>query len=282
MRFCNGRMPLTMPEFCDVALAVPLDMAFTYACPKAWSRSSAVACWCRFASSACRAWLSRLHDRKPEVQTKNVIGVLDAEPVLDEQLIRLGQWIADYYLAPIGEVFRTMLPLSAEFKRTITYRITADGQMALHLAGMSGSSARSRKTPEDQLAEFRVLDYLSEREAVREQSLRGATRVPRSLLSWNGAQEVDRAGRSVRCTGCGAHGSHRIAQECRRQAQSESAACWSTRWRRPEARIEVETLHVARSAAQHAGHAGEARTGRDRRGSCAVHDVEVEAAALAV
>jgi primosomal protein N' (replication factor Y) len=34
--------------------------------------------------------------------------------------MRLGKWISDYYLAPLGEVFRTMLPLSAEFKRTIT------------------------------------------------------------------------------------------------------------------------------------------------------------------
>ena len=33
--------------------------------------------------------------------------------------------------------------------------------MALHLAGMSGSSARSRRTPEEQAAEFRVLDYLA-------------------------------------------------------------------------------------------------------------------------
>ena len=46
--------------------------------------------------------------------------MLDPAPVLDEQLMRLGKWIADYYLAPLGEVFRTMLPLGAEFKRTIT------------------------------------------------------------------------------------------------------------------------------------------------------------------
>ena len=55
--------------------------------------------------------------------------------------------------------------------------------MALHLAGMSGSSARSRKTPDEQLAEFRVLDYLAERETVREESLRNATRVSKSLLA---------------------------------------------------------------------------------------------------
>ena len=124
-----------------------------------------------------------LHDRAPQVQAKNIISVLDAAPVLDEQLVQLGKWISDYYLAPLGEVFRTMLPLAAEFKRSIGYRIANDGQMALHLAGMSGSSARSRKTPEDQLAEFRVLDYLVERDTVREESLRSATRVSKSVLA---------------------------------------------------------------------------------------------------
>jgi primosomal protein N' (replication factor Y) len=125
-----------------------------------------------------------LHDRKPSVQTKNVVSVLDPAPVLDEQLMRLGKWIADYYLAPLGEVFRTMLPLGAEFKRTITYRITEQGHLALHLGGMSGSSARARRTPEDQLAEFRVLDYLANRDdPVREQSLRSATRVSHAVLT---------------------------------------------------------------------------------------------------
>src|SRR5215468_1419385 len=124
-----------------------------------------------------------LHDRKPSVVTKNVVSVLDASPVLDKQLMRLGKWIADYYLAPLGEVFRTMLPLSAEFRRAITYRITDRGQMALHLGGTTGSSARARRTPDEQLAEFRVLDYLVNREdPVRETSLRSATRASRAVL----------------------------------------------------------------------------------------------------
>ena len=172
-----------MSEFCDVALAVPLDMAFTYRVPEGMAPAVGGRVLVPFRQQRMSGIVVELHDRKPSVQTKNVISVIDSEPVLDESLVRLGKWIADYYLAPIGEVFRTMLPLNAEFKRTITYRISEQGQMTLHLAGMVGSSARSRKTPEDQLAEFRVLDFLSERESVREQSLRGATRVSRSLLS---------------------------------------------------------------------------------------------------
>ncbi len=131
-----------------------------------------------------------LHDRKPSVATKAIYSVLDPAPVLDDQLLRLARWIADYYLAPLGEVFRTMLPLHAEFKRSIAYRITPQGRMALHLAGMSGSSLRSRRSEEEQAAEFRVLDYMAvqdsapdEAATVREERLRAAAHVSKSILT---------------------------------------------------------------------------------------------------
>jgi len=179
-----------MPEFCDVALPVPLDMAFTYRVPSDASPVIGGRVLVPFRQQRMTGIVVELHDRKPSVATKNILGVLDAVPVLDDQLLRLGRWIADYYLAPLGEVFRTMLPLGAEFKRTIGYRITEDGHMALHLAGMSGSSARSRRTPEEQAAEFRVLDYLAAHERdpgagemVLQQTLRSAVRVSQSMLS---------------------------------------------------------------------------------------------------
>jgi len=150
-----------MAEFCDVAVPVPLDMAFTYRVPADAAPIVGGRVLVPFRQQRMTGIVVELHDRKPSVTTKKIISVLDTTPVLDESLLRLGRWIADYYLAPIGEVFRTMLPLTAEFKRSIGYRITAEGQMALHLAGMSGSSARSRRSPEEQAAEFRVLDYLA-------------------------------------------------------------------------------------------------------------------------
>ncbi len=173
----------SMPEFCDVALPLPLDTTFTYRLSDGMQPVIGGRVLVPFRQQRMPGVVTALHDRSPKVQAKNIISVLDAAPVLDEQLVQLGKWISDYYLAPLGEVFRAMLPLAAEFKRSIAYRIANDGHMALHLAGMSGSSARSRKTPEDQLAEFRVLDYLAERDTVREESLRGATRVPKSLLA---------------------------------------------------------------------------------------------------
>jgi primosomal protein N' (replication factor Y) len=172
-----------MPDFCDVALPVPLDTAFTYAIADGMQPVIGGRVLVPFRQQRLSGIVVNLHDHKPKVQTKKLIEVLDPEPVLDPSLMRLGKWIADYYLAPLGEVLRTMLPLGAEFKRMISYRIAEAGHLALHEAGMSGSSSRSRKTPDDQLAEFRVLDYLSERDEVKEESLRAATRVSKSVLT---------------------------------------------------------------------------------------------------
>ena len=232
-----------MPEFCDVALPVPLDMAFTYRVPDGVEPVVGGRVLVPFRQQRLSGVVVAAHDRAPSVAAKNVIRVLDAAPVLDGELIRLGRWIADYYLAPLGEVFRTMLPLGAEFKRTVTYRIGEAGLMALHVAGIAGSSARARKSAEEQMAEFRVLDYLAEREAVREQSLRGATRASRSLLNgmvrkkWivrEDASEAQDAARTVRVALLqGAEG--RLNGNQRLIVDTLAAA---------GGRIEVETLHA--------------------------------------
>src|ERR1051325_10212421 len=102
-----------MPLFCDVALPVPLEQTFTYSVnghqPVVGGRVLVP-----FRTERLPGIVTALHDNKPSIATKELHSVLDAEPVLDEHLLRLGEWIAGYYIAPIGEVLRSMLPLSAE------------------------------------------------------------------------------------------------------------------------------------------------------------------------
>jgi primosomal protein N' (replication factor Y) (superfamily II helicase) len=172
-----------MAQFCDVALPVPVDSLFTYRVPDSMQPIVGGRVLVPFRQQRLPGVVINLHDCAPKVEAKDLLRVLDAEPLLDEQLLQLGRWIANYYLAPMGEVLRTMLPLSAEFKRIVVYRITDRGQAALHLAGMSGSSARSRRTPQDQLTEFRVLDYLIACDSVRAETLRNAAKVSQSVLA---------------------------------------------------------------------------------------------------
>ncbi len=170
-----------MPTFCDVALPVPLDMAFTY---KVAGQIPVVGgrVLVPFRTERLSGVVTALHDRAPSMQAKTILQVLDSEPVLDETLLRLGQWISHYYLAPIGDVFRTMLPLAAEIKKARIYRITEAGHEALHASATAGSSRRSRQDIDTQMLEYAVLDYLAMSDDALEGTVRSATGATRQVL----------------------------------------------------------------------------------------------------
>jgi primosomal protein N' (replication factor Y) (superfamily II helicase) len=172
-----------MPQFCDVAVPVPLDATFTYRIPE---NSPEPVIGGRvivpFREQRLCGIVTELHDREPKFTTRRLSQVLDSTPALTQELMQLGRWIAQYYIAPVGEVFRTMLPLSAEFRRVLGYRITDKGIDALHAASTSGSSLRSRKEPEHQMLEYAVLNRLADGEIVREATLRSTSGASRAVL----------------------------------------------------------------------------------------------------
>ena len=187
-----------MPQFCDVALPVPLETCFTYrlngAEPVIGGRVLVP-----FRNLRLLGVVTELHDRAPSVEAKHVLEILDASPVLDPELMRMGEWISHYYLAPLGEVFRSMLPLAAEVKRARALRLTEAGWATLHESAEQGSSRRSKKTSDEQMLEYRVLDYLAARDGAQEQTLRTSLRAGRELLAgmvrkgWITAEDVSRA-----------------------------------------------------------------------------------------
>ena len=63
----------------------------------------------------------------PGLNIRDILRVLDPEALLSPELITLGVWIADYYLAPVGEVFRAMLPLRADTVREQVVSLTEKG-----------------------------------------------------------------------------------------------------------------------------------------------------------
>ena len=102
------------------------------------------------------------HHQQPEgYQTKDILQVLDSTPMLLGNQLRLWQWIADYYMSPIGEVFKAALPsgLKAEdgYKpKTETYIRLAPqfrSEQALHIA-----LDMLRRAPKQQAA---LIDYMA-------------------------------------------------------------------------------------------------------------------------
>jgi primosomal protein N' (replication factor Y) len=171
-----------MPEFCDVALPVPLDRVFTY---RAGDTEPAVGArvLVPFRNEKLAGVVVRVHDEPPPVEAKPMLAILDEEPVLSPDLMELGRWIAQYYLAPVGEVLRSMLPLTGEVRRQVLYRITDVGRKALFAGAEQGSSRRSRLSPEEQDQEYAVLNALESGEAVRASRLRSATGASVRLLN---------------------------------------------------------------------------------------------------
>src|SRR5260370_19976203 len=170
-------------KFCDVGAPLPLEGVFTY---RIGDKGSEPVVGGRvlvpFRNERLAGVVTRLHDTPPAVQTKALIDVLDHQPVLEADLLRLGEWIAQYYLAPIGEVLRGMLPLGADVKRAHIYSITDLGREVLFKSATAGSSLRSKKSHEDQAAEMRGLDYLAKRERASERASRDTAGPPRKVM----------------------------------------------------------------------------------------------------
>ena len=172
-----------MPLFCDVALPVPLDQTFTYAVngvvPAVGARVLVP-----FSGQKLMGVVIKVHEDAPaeEFEIKPVQQVLDDTPILPAELMELAAWIAQYYVAPLGEVLRGMLPLAAEVKRHFFYRITEAGRKVLYEGAAKGSSRRSKLTPEDQNREYAVLNYLEGGEQAKMSALRSATGANKALL----------------------------------------------------------------------------------------------------
>ncbi len=117
-------------RYCDVALPVPVDRLFTYELPLPLRHDARPGCRAMvpFGSRKLIGVVLRTHDDTLDQDLREVLSVVDAEPVLDEELLQLGKWIAEYYCAPIGEVLRGMLPLTGEMRRSTQYSLTAAGR----------------------------------------------------------------------------------------------------------------------------------------------------------
>ena len=100
--------------FVDVILPVPLDGFFTYSVPSSADEQVEVGKRVLVPFGRNKTYvgiIASIHHQQPEgYQTKDILQVLDSTPMLLGSQLRLWQWIADYYMSPIGEVFKAALP----------------------------------------------------------------------------------------------------------------------------------------------------------------------------
>ncbi len=133
-------------NYADLILPLPLQGTFTYAVPVAIQSSVQVGMRVLVPFGRNKTYLgivARLHDRQPQgYEVKPISQLMDEEPIVTPEQLKLWQWIADYYLSPIGDVYKAALPAGLKAEdgyrpKTETYiRLTPayQNETALHVA----------------------------------------------------------------------------------------------------------------------------------------------------
>jgi primosomal protein N' (replication factor Y) (superfamily II helicase) len=127
------------PIYCDVSLPVPLDQVFTYLLPETLRHrvQTGSRVLAPFGTRKLAGVVLRTHSERPQSPPRELLRLLDEEPALNDELLKLGNWISSYYCAPLGEVLRAMTPLAGDLRRGKIFSLTKSGRDAarqLHLS----------------------------------------------------------------------------------------------------------------------------------------------------
>ena len=131
--------------YVDVILPLPLDGVFTYSVPSELERQVAVGHRVLVPFGRNKTYVGIVNCQLANCELKNVkpiLQVLDPSPILLDSQLNLWRWISDYYLSPIGEVYKAALPAGLKAEdgyrpKTETYiRLTPKfrSERALHIA----------------------------------------------------------------------------------------------------------------------------------------------------
>ena len=95
----------------DVALPLPLQTAFSYRVPERWPMPErGIRVTVPFGARRVIGMVVGPSAPAGARDLKDVLAVVDEEPLLPPPLLDLAQWTADHYLAPPGECYRLALP----------------------------------------------------------------------------------------------------------------------------------------------------------------------------
>ncbi len=132
-------------RYVDVILPLPLEGTFTYSVPDGMEGKLVPGMRALVPLGKSKkyiAMVTKVHDVKPAFDCKSVEAVLDEQPSLLPQQYRLWQWIGEYYMSPLGDVYNAAMPAglksTEKFKpRMELYVELATGyrnEQALHVA----------------------------------------------------------------------------------------------------------------------------------------------------
>lgn len=122
----DSNMPRVDAEFARIAILSPLKDPLIYRVPQSLRDRLTVGTrvWIPLGKRQVTGVLVEFLSETLLTNVKEITALQDEMPLLDGSLVRLGRWVAQYYLASLGEVFATMLPpgLRTESRKLVAIR----------------------------------------------------------------------------------------------------------------------------------------------------------------
>ncbi len=116
-----------MTRYIDVILPLPLPRSFTYSLPAGIQDALVPGCRVVVPFGKKKYYtgiVKEVHNRKPsEYEVKEIASILDTTPVLLPVQFRFWEWLAEYYLCTVGDVYKAALPsgLKLESETIVQY-----------------------------------------------------------------------------------------------------------------------------------------------------------------
>ena len=128
-RYTNDSL-LYMTRFADVILPLPLYRYFTYRIPadmqgRLRQGHRVVVSFGR--SKFYTAIVVALHDTEPQgYEVKEIATLLDDEPIVLRPQLKFWEWIAEYYLCSVGDVYKAALPSGLKLESETSLSVNSD------------------------------------------------------------------------------------------------------------------------------------------------------------
>ena len=130
-----------MTLYAEVTLSLPVSQTFIYAIPESMSTGSLVGSrvLVPLGQRMMTGFVIRLRKKRldPGIQLKEIVEVLDDEPVFSSAFLSFTQKLSDYYYSSWGEVLQASLPPSFILKSQARVSLTEKGSQAVEEEGLS-------------------------------------------------------------------------------------------------------------------------------------------------
>lgn len=131
-------MLIVAPKFVDVILPLPIGNTFTYSVPDEWADQARIGMRVvvQFGKKKMYTGVIQLvHSVPPSVyKAKEIICLLDNEPILRRPQMKFWEWISSYYQAYLGEVYQAAVPAGLKLQSETQVCINPDFEAETHLS----------------------------------------------------------------------------------------------------------------------------------------------------